>query len=142
MDNNKPTSGVTSPPDINKTVAQYVALRDKKRLIEKQHKDQLAPFNNIMAELENLMLSYMQRTGSNSIATDGGTAYLSTVPRATIKDPAAFRSWVIANNMFDLADWRANAPRVMEYINDNGGKVPPGVTPSSFTSVRFRSPGE
>lgn len=142
MNSPTPTPGVSPPPDINKTIAQYVALRDRKRLLEKQHKEQLKPFNDLMEELEGLMLNYMQRSGSNSIATDGGTAYISTVPRATVKDAAAFRSWVIANNMFDLADWRANAPRIFDFINEHNGQVPPGVNPSTYTSVRFRSPGE
>lgn len=143
MDNNQPTPGVSpSPPDIKKTVSQYVALRDRKRQLEKQHSDQLKPFVDLMAELEGMMLDYMQRTGSSSIATDGGTAYLSTVPRATINDAHAFRSWVISNNAFELADWRANAPRIFEYIKDHNGQPPPGVNPSTFTSVRFRSPGD
>ncbi len=139
---NSPTPGVTPPPDIEKVIKQYVGLRDRKRLIEKQHKDQLAPFTTVMGELEGMLLNYMQRTGSNSIATDEGTAYISTVPRATIADPGAFRAWVISNNMYELADWKANAPKVMEYITDHNGQVPPGVNPSSHTSVRFRSPGE
>lgn len=143
MESNTATPGVSAPPpDISKIVAQYVQLRDRKRLLEKQHGEQLKPFADLMEELEGMMLNYMQRTGSNSIATDGGTAYLSTVPRATVKDASAFRSWVIANNLFELADWRANAPRIFEYINEHNGQVPPGVNPSSFTSVRFRSPGE
>lgn len=144
MESNTPTPGVSPPPapDINKTVAQYIMVRDKKRLLEQQHKDQIKPFTALMEEIEGLLLNYMQRTGSNSIATDGGTVYISTVPRATVGDAGAFRSWVIANNMFELADWRANAPRVMEYIEEHNGQVPPGVNPSTFTSVRFRRPGE
>jgi len=136
-----PTPGV-KPPDIMKTVAQYISLRDKKKLIEKQHKDQLAPFVALMEEIEGMLLNYMQRSGSNSIATDGGTVYISTVPRATVSDAAAFRSWVISNNLYELADWRANAPRIMDFINEHNGQVPPGVNPSTFTSVRFRRPGE
>ena len=141
MESNTPTPGV-KPPDINKTVAQYIAVRDKKKLLEAQHKEQLKPFTSLMEEIEGLLLNYMQRTGSNSIATDGGTVYISTVPRATIGDAAAFRSWVIANNLFELADWRANAPRIMDYIDEHNGQTPPGVNPSTYTSVRFRRPGE
>jgi hypothetical protein len=141
MVSNTPTPGVT-PPDINKTIDQYVKLRDKKRLLERQHKDQLKPFNDLLEEIEGMLLSYMQRAGVNSIATDGGTAYQSTTPRATIGDGDAFRQFVIANQLFDLVDWRANATRVFDYINEHNGQVPPGVNPSTYTKVNFRRPGE
>lgn len=139
MDNAAPTTGV--PPNIRKVIGQYVALRNRKRLLEQQHKEALRPFTDVMDQLEGQLLQYMQKIGSNSIATNDGTAYQSTRPSATIRDAAAFREWVIANKRFDLIDWRANAPHVFDYIAEHKAQ-PPGLNCSTFTSIRFRSPEE
>lgn len=148
MDNNQ-TPGVASPggppptlPDINKLIAQYVMLRDRKRAIEEKHKAELKPFNTLMAEVEGLMLDYLNQTGTDSVSGEGGTAYKSTTPRCTIKDGTAFRNFVIAMAAFDLVDWRANARAVQQHIEDNTGNVPPGVNFTTYTAVRFRKPGE
>jgi hypothetical protein len=128
--------------NVNKTVDNYIKLRDRKRELEAAAKEQVAPFIKLMGEIETQLLAYMQQTGVDSVATPGGTAYQSTVPRATIKDGAAFREWVINNDEFDLVDWKANPRAVQEYIANSRGQTPPGVNASTFTTVRFRRPGE
>ena len=134
-----PASGL--PPNVAKAIGQYVALRDRKRAIEAQHKEQLKPFTQVMDELEGKLLEYMQQIGSNSIATDLGTAYQITKQSATIKDGAAFREWIIGHQRFDLIDWRANAKHVFEYIVEH--KVqPPGLNCNTMVSVGFRRPNE
>lgn len=148
MDNNQgPTPGVSAPgpkpvPSLKQLIASYVALRDRKRLMESQHKEALKPINEVMEEIEGHLLAMMQRDGVNSLATDGGTAYQSVKRRAPIKDRTAFRDFVISQQQFDLVDWKANAPNVFDYIEANGGKVPPGLNPSSYTEVNVRRPGE
>lgn len=145
MDNNKePTPGVSAPrpPTLEQLIGNYVALRDRKRLIEAQHKEALKPYNQIMEEIEGQLLAMMQRDGVNSLNTDGGTAYQSVKRRATIQDRTAFRDFVISHQQFDLVDWRANAPNVFDYIEANGGVAPPGVNPSSYVEVNVRRPGE
>src|SRR5262245_945099 len=140
MDTAQPTINAL-PPDIAKIVGQYVALRDKKRILEQQHKDAMKPFNEVMDQLEGKMLDFMQKTGSQSIATSLGTCYQSTRESATIKDGQAFRDWVIQNGRFDLIDWRANAGHVFDYLREH--KVqPPGLNLSTYTSVNFRRPNE
>lgn len=147
MESSAPTTGVTpggQPPplDIQKLVSQYIALRDRKELLQQQHKDQLAPYAKVMSEIEGKLLGYMQQAHVDSVATPAGTAYQSTVPRATIRDNDAFRQWVVSGGHYGLVDWRANAPNVFDFIKSNNGVPPPGVTPSTFTSVRFRRPEE
>ena len=149
MDSSERTSGVAAPagqppplPDVNKLIAQYVMLRDRKEAMEKKHKEELKPFKTLMTEVEGLMLDYLNQTGADRIAGDGGTAYKSTVPRCTIRDRDAFRNFVIAMEAFDLVDWRANANNVAEHIKENTGQTPPGVNFSTYTSIRFRRPGE
>jgi hypothetical protein len=146
MDNSK-TPEVNSgarPPTLNikKLVSNYVRLRDRKRELEDAYKKQVEPFTKLMAEVEGQLLEHMQSADIDSVATPGGTCYRSTVPRATIRDGAAFRQWVVQHSRFELVDWRANARAVFDFISENNGASPPGVNASTFTSIRFRRPGE
>lgn len=129
-------------PELDKLIDRYVQLRDRKRAIEAQHKEQLAPFNSLMSEIEGMLLDYMQQAGVNSVNTPGGTAYQSTKRSASIKDGAAFRKFVVETSAFNLVDWRANANAVFDYIEAHGGSPPPGVNPSSRVTVNFRRPNE
>lgn len=144
---NKPTSGSVpaghqTPLQLDRLIGKYVALRDRKRELEAKHKEQLTPFNQIMAEIEAKLLDHMQSSGINSIATSAGTAYQSTTPRATIKDRTAFRQWVVETGSFDIVDWKASPTGVFNFIQDHEGMVPPGINASTYTAVRFRRPGE
>jgi len=148
MDNKEqPTPGVSAPGPkqpltVNQLIDSYVQVRDRKRLIESQHKEALKPYNEVMGQLEGQLMEAIQRAGVQSLTGTGGTAYLSTKKRATIKDGTAFRAFVIDNKEFDLVDWRANANAVFDFINAHNGSPPPGVNPSSYTEVNVRRPGE
>jgi len=130
------------PLDVNKLVDHYVQLRDRKRELEKLHKDQLKPYNKLMDEIGNTLLAYLQQIGADNVSTPGGTVHQITKRSATIRDGASFRAFVIDNDEFDLVDWRANPAAVFDYIKENDGQMPPGVNASTFTSVGVRRPNE
>jgi len=148
MDNKEqPTPGVSAPGPkqpltVNQLIDSYVQVRDRKRLIESQHKEALKPYNEVMGQLEGQLLEAIQRAGVQSLSGTGGTAYLSTKKRATIKDGEAFQSYVIDNEAWHLTDWRANANAVFDHIQAHNGMPPPGVNASTFTEVNVRRPGE
>jgi hypothetical protein len=140
-----PTSGVTpreegAVVDVNKLVAQYVAIRDRKRLLEQQQKDAMAPFTQVMDEIAGKMLAHMDKLGVDSLAGSGGTVYRTTKQSASIKDGELFKDFVRDNKAWELVDWRANAKAVFDYVRANNGMPPPGVSPSSFTTVGVRRP--
>ena len=147
MDSTTPATGPApvgklAPMNLEKLIDRYVALRDRKREVEKRHKEELKPFRTVMDEIEAMLMQYMQKSGIDHVATPGGTAYQVTKPSATIRDGSAFRQWVVKNERYDIVDWRANARAVFEYIRENEGKVPPGINASTYTTVNFRRPGE
>jgi hypothetical protein len=133
-----PSAGVI---DLAKLIDRFVALRDRKRELEQEHKMILRPYDQIMEEISAKLLKHMQEIGADHVASPGGTAYQTTKNSATIRDQAAFRNYVIEQGMFDLVDWRANANAVFEFIN-NAGYIPPGLNTSSYTKVLVRRPNE
>jgi hypothetical protein len=134
-------SGEPKRADLNKRIEQYIALRDRKKAIEAKHKELVKPYTVAMEAIENELLDHMNATGAASIATASGTAYQTTKLSATIRDGAAFRTWVVDNAQWGVVDWRANAKAVFEYI-ELQKHVPPGLNTSSYIAVYFRRPNE
>jgi hypothetical protein len=126
---------------VGKLVHDFVALRDRKRQLEAQHKSALDPYNQVMDQIVGKLLEHMQKTGVTTIGTEHGTCYETTKQSATISDGDAFRDFVVTDREFDLVDWRANAKRIFEYIKKTG-RTPPGVNPSTFVTLGVRRPTE
>lgn len=136
--------GVTPPPpklDVEETVKLFVELRDTKAKMQAKLKEDLKPYNEALEKLEALLLKYMQDVGAQSIKTAAGTAYTSTFRSATIKDRLAFEKFIIDNQLWDLADWKASKVQVFDYMEKNGTEVP-GVNTSAVAVIGVRRGNE
>lgn len=122
------------PVDLNTRVGQFIKLRDLKTELKEKHKAELAPIEEAMEQLEQVLLSALNAQNASSVKTASGTVYKSLKESASMADPAAFWSYVIASGNFDLVDKKANVTAVKAHIEDpaNNGLPPPGV---NFTSV-------
>ena len=123
--------------DINKRIEQYIKLRDKIAEIKKRQKDELKPYNETLEKLNAVLLAHLNTVNGNSVSSDAGVAYRSEKKSASLADPEAFRKFVIANQLFDLIDWKANVTAVEDYINEKE-LPPPGVNFSSVTVAGVR----
>lgn len=122
------------PVDLNTRVGQFIKLRDLKTQLKDKHKAELAPIEEAMEQLEQVLLAALNAQNADSVKTASGTVYKSVKESASMADPAAFWSYVIASGNFDLIDKKANVTAVKAHIEDpaNNGLPPPGV---NFTSV-------
>ena len=122
------------PVDLNTRVGQYIKLRDLKTELKEKHKGELAPIEEAMEQLEQVLMGALNAQNADSVKTASGTVYKSVKESASMADPAAFWSYVIASGNFDLIDKKANVTAVKAHIEDpaNNGQPPPGV---NFTSV-------
>lgn len=124
-----------------KWVDQYVAVRDAKRAFEEQHKTDLKKYTDILDLLEGHLQSFFNENGLENVKTGAGTAYLSTIYRASIADKQAFTSFVIEKSRWDLVDWKANAPATKGFVKKEK-TLPPGVNLTGVTRVRITRPGQ
>ena len=134
------TQAPTAPVDLNTRVGQYVKLRDLKTQLKDKHKAELAPIDEAMEQLEQVLLGALNAQNADSVKTASGTVYKSVKESASMADPAAFWSYVIASGNFDLIDKKANVTAVKAHIEDpaNNGQPPPGINFSSVALPRVR----
>lgn len=126
--------------DLEKRTQQYIALRDKIKGIEEQHKLALKPYKEALERLENLFFTALESANVDSMKTSAGTFYKSVQASATIADGAEFKRYVIGSQAWDLLDWRANKTAVAALV-DSSGAPPPGVNFATHIKVNVRRAG-
>lgn len=124
---------------VAERIGQYVICRDQIKVIEERHKKELAPLKELQDMLGGWLQSALDKAGADSIKSLAGTAYKTQKFTASLADPKAFMDFVIANNLFDLMDRKANVTAVKEYVEQNG-RLPPGVNLSSIETIGVRRP--
>lgn len=131
----QPTADV---PVIHKRIAQYIALRDMIAAIKKKHEEELKPYTDALLRLNGVLLEHLNENGGDSVSVRGvGTVYRNTKRSASIADGSEFRRFIIGGELWDLVDWKANAPQIAEYIKKEK-TVPPGINMSSVVTVGVR----
>lgn len=128
---------IEPPGNINDLVDQYVKLRDKVKKADDEHKKRTQHAKEYLDMLTSKLLEQLNTIGGDSVKTPAGTVYRTERRTASISDGKAFREYVIANEAFDIIDFKANAPAVEDFINSNG-TPPPGVNFSKAYTVGVR----
>jgi hypothetical protein len=123
---------------LDTRVAQYVAVRDKIRKIEKE---QIEPLKETLNLLSGWIMDFLDQAGVKSAKTADGTCGITTRYSASLADAEAFMDFVKANNRFELLDRRANSTAVKDYVQDTGN-LPPGVNLSAVKTISVRRPGD
>lgn len=145
-----------TPADL---IAEYTRLEDWVKAETKRFSDHLAPAKARMEEIKETELrAHLLALGSKdkqTLSTDAGTAYTSTILTPSINYPEgqipyanekpareAYLDWCLenwdegGNAMLQLGAPQVTAVR--EYMDKSGGHPPPGVKISTFTRVNIK----
>lgn len=125
--------------DIEKRVAQYIALRNKIKAEDDAHAEVMKPKKDLLLALNALLLKHLSDIKSESVKTAAGTVYRSERKSASLADPDAFMNYVVEHGLWDLLDRKANATAVADFINENKFS-PPGVNFSTIYTAGVRVP--
>jgi hypothetical protein len=112
---------------ISKMIDSYIALRDKKEGLKKEHSAVIKKYDDAMDQIENYLSGQLQSQKLQSMSCSTGVVYFKRVTSATVADTGVFREHVISTGNFDLADFRAKKEAVEDYAKENDGRLPPGV---------------
>jgi hypothetical protein len=127
--------------NLEQLSGMYVALRDKMKVANDAHKAKMAPANEMLERFEGYMIQRLMDVGADSVKTPAGTVYKTVKKSATISDGDHFREYVIDNEAWHLADWRANPVEVAGHIAKYEAP-PPGVNYTTITEVGVRRPAK
>lgn len=135
-----PKPAITLPDNITagQLIAHYLKTRNRIKAVEEEQKKALAPAKEMLALMGNKLLDMLNQADGQSIAANAGTAYRTERVSVSIEDGQAFRDHVIANEMFELLDWKANSTAVQDYVREHG-ELPPGTKVNVAFTVGVRT---
>lgn len=130
-------NGAAKPKTIEDRVEQYVALRDKIKKMDEEHKEVMEPFRKALEGLNALLLNHLNTIGGESVKSKSGTVYKTVKESVSLEDPAAFMRHVIGTENWELLERKANLTACKEFAEENT-IMPPGVKFSSMAVVGVR----
>lgn len=126
--------------DIEKRIEQFRQIRDKLKAMEDAYDEARKPFVEIQNLLIGAISEHMKQQNVTSMKTAAGTATIQTRYSASLSDPDAFMTHVIAHSAFELMDRRANVTAVKDYVTKHAGEKPPGVNLSAVETLSVTKP--
>lgn len=122
----------------NDLIGKYIELRDRKAQMTKDFENTLTPIVGAMETIENAMAARLLASGQESVRTENGTAYRTTVMTTKVIDREAFIAYVKEFDAFDMLPASAVKESVKEYMETSAGRPPPGVDITTLYKTNFR----
>ena len=123
---------------MDKAARAYIKLREA--IAEKQ-KEADAAIEALKAQQDQIryyIMEEMKKLGVTSLRTVEGTIIMSPKTRYFTNDWDAFKEFVKANDALDLFEKRIAQKNTAEWLRENPGKVPPGLSSESTYDVSVR----
>ena len=127
---------------MDKLAKAYLKIRAAKSELTQQYEAQLADLDAQENELETAMKDQMLAMGTKSMRTDFGTVMLGTKTRYTTQDWGSFKEFVIKNDAVDLLERRIAQRNMAQFLEENPGKVPPGLNADTQYQISVRKPSK
>ena len=125
------------PTDFNRLVEKRIRFRDKLAELNKLHKENLKPFQELAEKLDNVLIAHMDSQSITSMKTEAGTIYPVERWTASAEDAEAFQAHVLERREYELMDVKPNVTACRDYLADHG-MLPPGVKTSVFRTLGLR----
>jgi hypothetical protein len=119
-------------------IEKYLELRRAVDTIKEKHKVELAPYVEVMTQLENELLSHLNQAGVDSTKSSKGTAYKSTATSVTVADWPKTLAYIREHELWDLLEARVAKSAAVEIIEETKRAIP-GVQISQAVVLRVRA---
>jgi hypothetical protein len=125
--------------NADQLIAAYRKARALKEELADKHKQEMAPYNNMLAKLEAGLLRELANQGLESFKGVNGTAYKRTFTNVKTSDWDLTLPWVLKNGLTHMLEKKLNKSSVQEYVQANE-EVPPGITITEDIVIGVRAP--
>lgn len=124
--------------DYNNVTNAYLNIRDARSKLRKEFDTQDSELAENQRKLEAVMLDHLNKTGAESMRTQTATFFRQEKVKPSGSDWNAFYDWIAENDAFEALERRIKATFVKEYMAENDGELPPGVSVHREYEVRVR----
>ena len=126
--------------NIEEAIGAYLKLRNKKDSLEAELKQKTDSITKTMTKLEQFIMQECDKQGVDSFKTDSGTAFLKEADYASVEDWDAVLEFIENTKAYEFLTKKVNKIAVREYIDENGGALPPGMAYGMRRGLTVRIP--
>jgi hypothetical protein len=98
----------------------------------------LAPYHEAMKAIEGAVAAHLDSAEGNSIRTDKGTAYRTTVMQTKVADRETFLDFVFDGRREGFLTNAVSKEAVREHMDAHAGALPPGIDIAMIHKCNFR----
>lgn len=109
-------------------VRAYVNIRDARAKAKKAWETHDADLKAKQGKIGTVLLGFLNDHGIDSSSTEFGTFYKQEELTPSGADWGAFYAWVREHDAFDALQKRIKATFIRQYMDENKGAIPPGVS--------------
>lgn len=126
---------------LDKVVQAFNAIRDHRTAKRHAWEAEDLALEEDQNRLKVLMLGILNQTGAESIRTEHGTAFRTLKVKPAAADWSAIYAWILEEpERFELLEKRVKATFIKQFMEDNGGAIPPGINVHQEYEVSVRRP--
>jgi hypothetical protein len=123
---------------LDKLVAVYIKLRDKKVELQREFSEQEAELDAKMDAIKVALLDHCNSTNTESARTAAGTFYRSVKKRYWTSDWESMNRFIVDNNALDLLEKRLHQSNMRSFLDEHPDKLPPGLNVESEYTITVR----
>ena len=127
---------------VDTLVKIYVKIRDAKAAAKKEYEKAAAEFDAKLAMIATELKARAQMEGVEGFKTEFGTVFMPETMKTSCADWSAFGEFLKTHDPLEFMEKRISSTAVKEYMKQNEGQLPPGVSVFRETEVRIRRAGE
>jgi hypothetical protein len=127
---------------IDTLVKIYVKIRDAKAEKKKAYEKEAAMLDEKMEAVATELKSRAQAEGVDGYKTAFGTVYLSETMKTSCADWSAFGEFLKTHDPLEFMEKRVSSTAVKEFMKQNDGELPPGISIFKEIEAHVRRAGE
>ena len=126
---------------LDNIVKTYLAIRDERDKLAREHEAKDKELANDLAELEQVLLNSCNEINADSIKTEVGTIIKSTRESFVCGDWDNFKQFIKDNDAIELLQQRIHQSNFKEFLSNREEEgLPPGISSMREFKITVRKP--
>jgi hypothetical protein len=127
---------------LDKLAKVYRRIRDRIAVLTQEYDTQVEQLKAQQDEVKNAMKEHLKALGASSVNTPQGTVIMGTKTRYSTDDWDSFKEFVKTEDALDLFERRIHQGNMKLFLEDNPGKLPPGLNSMQEYDISVRKPSK
>lgn len=126
--------------DVNKLVAVYIKMRDRKAELNRVHDEQIREIDESMSMIENELLEVCKTTGQDGGKTANGSFTRTVKTRYWTNNWGAMYDLIKRHDAIELLEQRISQTNMKTFLQEHPNEVPDGLNVDSRYAITVRRP--